>query len=68
MSEISIWPPLNQKDLWLPGVFYTGNKLRLGALQTPGSQKAINQFPNSTMVKTKELSKDVRDNIADPAA
>jgi hypothetical protein len=31
MREISYWPPLNQKDLWLPGVFYTGNKLRLGA-------------------------------------
>ncbi len=28
MSEISI----NQQDFWLPGVFYTGNTLRLGAL------------------------------------
>ncbi len=32
MSQISIWFPINQQDLWLPGVFYTGKKLRLGAL------------------------------------
>ncbi len=31
MSEISILSPINQQDFWLPGVFYTGNKLRLGA-------------------------------------
>ncbi len=24
--------PINQQDFWLPGVLYTGNKLRLGAL------------------------------------
>ncbi len=32
MSEVSIWSPINQHDFWLPGIFYTGNKLRLGAL------------------------------------
>ncbi len=32
MSEISIWSPINQQDFWLPGVFYTGKELRLGAL------------------------------------
>ncbi len=32
MSEISIWSPINQQDFWFPGVFYTGNELRLGAL------------------------------------
>ncbi len=32
MSQISIWSPINQQDFWLPGVFYTGNELRLGAL------------------------------------
>ncbi len=32
MSEISIWSPVNQKDFWLPGVFYTCKELRLGAL------------------------------------
>ncbi len=31
MSEISIWSPINQQDFWLPGVFYTGKELRLGA-------------------------------------
>ncbi len=29
MSQISIWPPINQQDCHLPGVFYTGNELRL---------------------------------------
>ncbi len=32
MSEISIWSPINQQDFWLPGVFYTGMELRLGAV------------------------------------
>ncbi len=32
MSEISIWSPNNQQDFWLPGVFYTGKELGLGAL------------------------------------
>ncbi len=32
MSEIIIWSPINQLDVWLPGVFYTGKELRLGAL------------------------------------
>ncbi len=32
MSQISIWSPINQQDFWLPGVFYTGKELRLGAL------------------------------------
>ncbi len=32
MNEISIWPPINQQDVLLPGVFYTGKELRLGAL------------------------------------
>ncbi len=32
MSEISIWSLNNQQDFWLPGVFYTGKELRLGAL------------------------------------
>uniref|UniRef100_A0A673XUQ6 Transmembrane 6 superfamily member 2b n=1 Tax=Salmo trutta TaxID=8032 RepID=A0A673XUQ6_SALTR len=31
MREKSICPSLNQKDFWLPGVFYTGNELGLGA-------------------------------------
>jgi hypothetical protein len=31
MREVSIWSPLNQKDFWLPGAFYTGNELKLGA-------------------------------------
>ncbi len=32
VSEISIWSPTSLQDFWLPGVFYTGKKLRLGAL------------------------------------
>ncbi len=32
MSERSIWSPISQQDFWLPGVFYTGKELRLGAL------------------------------------
>ncbi len=32
MSQISIWSPINPQDFWLPGVFYTGKELRLGAL------------------------------------
>ncbi len=32
MSQISILPLINQQDFWLPGVFYTGKELRLGAL------------------------------------
>ncbi len=32
MSQISIWSPINQQYFWLPGVFYTGKELRLGAL------------------------------------
>ncbi len=31
-NEISIWSFINQQDLWLPDVFYTGKELRLGAL------------------------------------
>ncbi len=31
MSEISIGSPINKQDFWLPGVFYTGKELRLGA-------------------------------------
>ncbi len=31
MSEISILSSINQQDCWLPGVFYTGNELILGA-------------------------------------
>ncbi len=30
MSQISIWSPINQQDLWLTGAFYTGKELRLG--------------------------------------
>ncbi len=30
MSQISIWSPINQQDVWLPGVFYTSKELRLG--------------------------------------
>ncbi len=29
MSQISIWSPINQQDVCLPGVFYTGKDLRL---------------------------------------
>ncbi len=32
MSEISIWSPINQQGFWLPAVFYTGKKLRLGEI------------------------------------
>ncbi len=32
MSELSIWSPINQQYFWLPGVFYKGKELRLGAL------------------------------------
>ncbi len=69
MIQISIWSPINQQDFWLPGVFYTGNELRLGALWIKDnlSTEAINQSDSklSTMAKTKELSKDVRDKIVD---
>ncbi len=76
MSQISISSPINQQDFWLPGVFYTGNELRLGAVllisacylyKRHMSTEAINQsdFKLSTMAKTKELSKDVRDKIVD---
>ncbi len=57
MSE-SIWSPINQQDFWLPGVFYTGKELRLGALlkgshfvtcrkDTCPQKQSINQIPNS---------------------
>ncbi len=79
MSEISIWSPINQQDFWLPGVFYSGKELRLGALSWRGwaqlvtcikdnlSTEANNQSDSklSTMAKTKGLSKDVRDKIVD---
>ncbi len=32
MSQIRIWSPINQQDFCLPGIFYTGKELRLGAL------------------------------------
>ncbi len=78
ISEISIWSPINQQDFWFPCVFYTDNELRLGTLKgiAPNlslytcikdnlSTEAINQSDSklSTMTKTKELSKDVRDKI-----
>ncbi len=57
MSEISIWSPINQEDFWLPGVFYTGEKLRLEhslkeisaccLYKRHLSTEAINQTPNS---------------------
>ncbi len=57
MSEIRIWIPIIQQNIWLPSVFYT-------CIKDPCPQKqSINQSDSklSTMVKTKELSKDVRD-------
>ncbi len=74
MSEISIWPPINKHDFWLPGVFYTGKEHSLKGSALIGdcylykrhlSTEAINQSDSklSTMAKTKELSKDVRDKI-----
>ncbi len=79
MSQISIWSPINQQDFWLPGAFYTGKELRLGALSLKGvllisvcylykrhlSTEAINQSDSKLSTKTKELSKDVRDKIVD---
>ncbi len=76
MSEISIWSPINQQDFWLPGVFYTGKELLLKGVLLISvcylykrhlSTEAINQSDSklSTMTKTKELSKDVRDKIVD---
>ncbi len=79
MSQISIWSPINQQDFWLPGVFYTGKELRLDlrfkstllklvtCIKDNLSTEATNQsdFKLSTMAKTKELSKDVRDKIVD---
>ncbi len=64
MSQISIWSPINQQD-WLPGVFNTGKELRLGALS---SVHRSNQSDSklSTIAKTIELSKYVRDTIVDP--
>ncbi len=32
MSQTSIWSPIKQQDIWLPGVCYAGEDLRLGAL------------------------------------
>ncbi len=67
MSEISIWSPINQ-HFWLPGVFYTGNELRLEqslkgrvtCIKDNMSTDAINQSDSKlyTKAKTKELSKD----------
>ncbi len=77
MSQISIWSPINQQDFWLPGVFYRGKELRLGAdtllkgvtgcylYKRHLSTEAINHSKLSTMTKTKELSKDVRDKIVE---
>ncbi len=71
MSEISIWSPINQQDFCLPGVFYTGKELRLISVcylyKRHRSTEAINQSDSkhSTMAKTKELFKDVRDKIVD---
>ncbi len=80
MSQISIWSPINQQDFWLPGVFYTGNRYKViqilkGVLlisvcylyKRHLSTEAINQsdYKLSSMVKTKELPKDVRDKIVD---
>ncbi len=70
MSQISIWSPINQQDFWLPGVFNTGKELRISACylyKRHLSTEAINQSDSklSTMAKTKELSKDVRDKIVD---
>ncbi len=31
MSQIRIWSSINQQDFCLPGIFYTGKELRLGA-------------------------------------
>ncbi len=67
MSQISIWSPINQQYFWLT--------LLKGALLISAwylykshlSTEAINQSDSklSTMAKTKELSKDVRDKIVD---
>ncbi len=69
MSQISIWSPINQQDFWLPGVFYTGKELSTACYlyKRHLSTEAINQSDSklSTMAKTKELSKDVRDKIVD---
>ncbi len=70
MSQISIWAPINQQDFWFPGVFYTGKELRsplVTCIKDNLSTEAINQSDSklSTMAKTKELSKDIRDKIVD---
>ncbi len=69
MSQTSILSPINQQDFWLiSGVFYTGKELRLLHLYIKHlSTEAIKQsdYKLSTMAKTKELSKDVRDKIVD---
>ncbi len=73
LSEISIWSPINQQDFWLPGVFYTGKELKgsapnlslLPLKDTCPQKKSINHSKLSTMTKTKELSKDIRDKIVD---
>ncbi len=79
-APVSIWSPINQQDLWLTGVFYTGKELRLGALSFKGmllisvcylyKRQLIhrnNQSDSklSTVAKTKELSKVVKDKILD---
>ncbi len=65
MSQISIWSPINQHDFWLPDVIYTGKELRLGALSSVHrSDQSDSKL--STIAKTKELSKYVRDTIVDP--
>ncbi len=63
MSEISIWSPINQQDFWLPGVVLLISVCYLYKMST----EAINQsyYKLSTMTKTTELSKDVRDEIVD---
>ncbi len=68
MSQTSILSPINQQDFWLPGVFYTGKELRLLHLYIKHlSTEAIKQsdYKLSTIAKTKDLSKDVKDKIVD---
>ncbi len=70
MSEISIWSQINQQDFWLPGVSLKGSAPNLSfvtCVKDNLSREAINQSDSklSTMAKTKELSKDVRDKIVD---
>ncbi len=63
MSEISLWSPINQQDFWLPGVVLLISVCYLYKMST----EAINQsyYKLSTMTKTEELSKDLRDEIVD---